>query len=55
MIVSVAGKRVSEPDDVSAAIQDKPPGRPVEIEVRRDGANETLNVTLDERPANATP
>jgi putative serine protease PepD len=55
VIVSVDGKRVSEPDDVSAAIQDKHPGDKVEIQVRRNGADETLNVTLDERPANATP
>ena len=55
VIVSVGGSRVSEPDDVAAAIQDRRPGEQVELEVRRGGSNETLNVTLDERPANATP
>ena len=55
VIVSVAGKRVTDPDDVSAAIQDRHPGEEIEIEVRRNGAGETLNVTLSERPANATP
>jgi putative serine protease PepD len=55
VIVSVGGTRVTDPDDVSAAIQDRHPGEAVEIEVRRGGANETLNVTLGERPANATP
>jgi putative serine protease PepD len=55
VIVSVGGKRVTDPDDVSAAIQDRHPGEQVEIEVRRGGGNETLNVTLSERPANANP
>ena len=55
VIVSVGGERVSEPDDVSSAIQDRRPGEQVEIEVRRDGGNETLKVTLSERPATATP
>ena len=44
---------MTDPDDVSAAIQDRHPGDQIEIEVRRDGGNETLNVTLAERPANA--
>ncbi len=55
VIVSVGGTRVTDPDDVSAAIQDRHPGDQVEIEVRRGGGNETLNVTLSERPANANP
>ena len=55
MVVAVDGKRVTDPDDVAAAIQDRRPGEQVKIEVRRGGANETLTVTLGERPANATP
>ena len=55
VIVSVAGARVTDPDDVSSAIQDRHPGDQIEIGVRRNGGNETLNVTLAERPANATP
>jgi putative serine protease PepD len=55
VIVSLGGSRVTDPDDVSSAIQDRRPGEQIELEVRRNGGNETLNVTLDERPANATP
>jgi putative serine protease PepD len=52
VIVSVGGKRVSEPDDVAAAIQDRRPGESVAIELAR---GETVQVRLDERPATATP
>ena len=55
VIVSVGGTRVTDPDDVAAAIQDQRPGQQVDIEVSRGGSDETLSVTLDERPANATP
>ena len=55
VIVSVAGKKVSEPDDVAAAIQDRRPGQSVKVVVQRGGSAQTLNVTLAERPANATP
>ncbi len=54
-IVSVGGKRVSDPDDVAAAIQDRHPGETVTVEVRRGGSTETLDVTLAERPGQATP
>jgi len=55
VITAIGGERVSEPDDVAAAVQDRRPGEQVEIEVRRGGGSETLTVTLDERPTNATP
>jgi putative serine protease PepD len=55
VITSVGDKKVATPDDVSAAIQDRRPGESVEVEVQRGGATQTLNVTLAERPANATP
>jgi putative serine protease PepD len=54
-IVSVGGKRVSDPDDVAAAIQDRHPGESVKVEVRRGGSSQTLDVTLAERPSSATP
>jgi putative serine protease PepD len=54
-ITSVGGKSVSTPDDVAAAIQDRHPGESVELEVSRGGSTQTLNVTLAERPATATP
>jgi putative serine protease PepD len=55
VITSVGGKKVSTPDDVAAAIQDKQPGESVAVEVERGGSAQTLNVTLAERPASATP
>jgi putative serine protease PepD len=55
VISSVGGKRVSSPDDVAAAIQDRRPGESVEVVVERGGASQTLDVTLAERPADATP
>jgi putative serine protease PepD len=55
VITSVGGKRVSEPDDIAAAIQDRRPGEKVELEVRRGGSTETIAVTLAQRPASATP
>ena len=55
MITSVGGKKVATPDDVAAAIQDRRPGESVAVEVERGGSAQTLNVTLAERPASATP
>ena len=56
VIKSVGGKEVAEPDDVAAAIQDRRPG-----ETRRGrghaaaASEQTVDVTLGERPASATP
>ncbi len=47
VIVSVAGKKVSEPDDVAAAIQDRRPGETVALEL---GRGETVQVKLGVRP-----
>ncbi len=55
VITSVGGKKVASPDDVAAAIQDRRPGEAVQVQVERGGSSQTLNVTLAERPANATP
>ena len=55
VIVSVDGKKVADPDDVAAAIQDRHPGESVKVEVQRGGSSQTLDVTLAERPATATP
>src|SRR4051812_37708114 len=55
VITSVGGKKVASPDDVAAAIQDKRPGESVAVQVERGGSAQTLNVTLAERPASATP
>jgi putative serine protease PepD len=53
VIVAVAGETVDEPDDVAAAIQDRHPGETVEIEVRRGGSTDTLDVQLGARPSQA--
>src|SRR3954452_4659399 len=55
VIVSVGGKKVAQPDDVAAAIQDRHPGESVKLEVERGGSAQSLDVTLAERPATATP
>ena len=53
VIVAVDGKRITTPDDVAAAIQDKAPGDSVEVELRRDGAARTVTVELEARPQQA--
>jgi putative serine protease PepD len=53
VIVAVGGKRVRTPDDVAAAIQDRRPGESVELQVRRDGDLQTLDVKLAARPTQA--
>src|SRR4051812_43125269 len=55
VVKSVGGRTVNDPDQVAAAIQDRHPGDSVEVEVQRDGATQTLRVTLGERPDQATP
>jgi len=55
VIVFLDGNRIADPDDVAAAIQDRHPGESVKVEVQRDGSSQTLDVTLAERPAAATP
>ncbi len=53
VIVAVGGDRIQTPDDVAAAIQDRRPGETVELQVRRDGDLETLDVKLAARPQQA--
>jgi putative serine protease PepD len=53
VIVAVGGQRIQGPDDVAAAIQDRRPGESVEVEVRRGGDLQTLDVKLAARPAQA--
>ncbi len=55
LIVKVAGKNVTEPDDVAAAIEDKSPGDRVPIEFYRGETKRTATLTLAKRPANAQP
>ena len=51
VVVSVDGREVSEPGDVSDALDGNEPGDSVEVEVERDGGRERLDVTLGTRPA----
>ncbi len=54
-IVSVAGRMVTRPDDVSAAISTLRPGRSVKLEVQRGEGERSLTVKLGTRPAEAQP
>jgi putative serine protease PepD len=51
-VVSVDGQPVSEPGDVTDALDGHEPGDSVEVEVERGGTREQLDVTLGTRPAN---
>jgi S1-C subfamily serine protease len=50
VIISVAGRRVRDSDDVAAGVEDERPGRRVEIEYRRGGITRSLEVELGVRP-----
>ena len=52
VIVSVAGKQILAPEDISAAIESRSPGDEVPVEVQRGGSAQTLRVKLGTRPAN---
>jgi putative serine protease PepD len=56
VIVSVAGKEIVAPEDISAAIESRKPGDEIPIEVQRGGATRTVHVRLGTRPENiSTP
>jgi S1-C subfamily serine protease len=48
-IVAVAGKPVSDPDDLFAILTSDTVGKPIAVEVLRGGRPETVNVTVGER------
>jgi len=54
IIISIDGKPVREPDDLSAIIGALKPGDSATVEYVRDGKRETTQVTLDERPASTS-
>jgi putative serine protease PepD len=54
-ITSVDGDPVRRSGDVAQAIQDREPGDVIAVVIERDGRRQTLDVRLDERPANAGP
>lgn len=51
VIVSIAGKPVTEASDVLALVRVQRPGDAVDIVVSREGGERTLSATLTERPA----
>jgi putative serine protease PepD len=51
VVVSVDGQAVSEPGDVTDALDGSEPGDSVEVEVERGGRRERLDITLGTRPA----
>jgi putative serine protease PepD len=52
VVRSVDGRTVSEPDDVTGALDGKQPGDSVTVEVERDGSRQEFDITLGTRPAN---
>jgi putative serine protease PepD len=53
-ILRVSGRQIREPEDISAGIENRSPGDKVEIELRRAGAQQTVQVTLGTRPESAS-
>jgi S1-C subfamily serine protease len=51
VIVAVGGAPVRTVEDLFAALRRREPGEEVTVEVVRDGKEQTVTVTLDERPA----
>ncbi len=49
VIVEFAGERVRSVAEFTRRVHETPPGRTVEIGIRRNGAKETLNATLEAR------
>jgi S1-C subfamily serine protease len=50
VVVKVDGQDVTGANDVAAAIEDNKPGDKVEVTVRRGGSEQTVEVTLGQRP-----
>jgi S1-C subfamily serine protease len=51
VIVSISGRAITGPDDVSDMLQDVTPGTPVNLCVQRDGHRSCADVALGARPA----
>ena len=51
VVLSVDGRTVSEPDDITGALDGKQPGDSVTVEVERNGGRQEFDVTLGTRPA----
>jgi putative serine protease PepD len=51
-IVSIEGRQVSEPSDVTDALDGREPGQTITVELERDGRTQELDIDLGTRPAN---
>jgi putative serine protease PepD len=51
VVTKVDGQDVKTPDDVAAAIEDNKPGEQVDVTVQRGGSEQSVQVTLGQRPA----
>jgi putative serine protease PepD len=54
IVVSAGGETVDSPDDLSRIVGEHQPGDELELELRRNGEEQTVTVELGERPASAT-
>lgn len=52
IIVMIDGEEMRESTDLMGAIRNKKPGDQVQVIIDRDGVTQTIEVTLEERPAN---
>ncbi len=52
VIASVDGRSISEPDDITEALDGREPGDSISLQVERDGNRQEFDVTLGTRPAN---
>ena len=50
VITEVDGDHVGSPEDVAKAIEDNKPGDKVDVKVERNGSDQTIQVTLGQRP-----
>jgi putative serine protease PepD len=50
VVTQVDGTTIASPDDVAQSIADTKPGDQVEVTVRRNGSDQTVKVTLGQRP-----
>jgi putative serine protease PepD len=53
IVTEVDGRQIHRPEDIATAIADNKPGDRVTVKVRRNGREQTLDVTLGNRPATA--
>jgi len=50
VVLTVAGQKVTNTDELQNALQDKKPGQSVDVEILRAGSKLTVPVRLSERP-----